>query len=273
MGKRTVTCTSKACLTPTRWRSFRARWTGSARCRDGNRTATRSCPSAITRGWTHAADLDPSGFMDRRDLLTYNQAFIDLIDGSPVFDYIVDVMGPYILLSMTQAVVRAASSAFQGYIHTDGGESLRRTRVGESSPPIAMKAMYLLTDVHGENCGNLTVFPGSHLRQIPYGRRAQDHALFARRRPAYGQGGRCLLVPARVVARPCAQRIRSRPQVSAVQLLPALGAVLRLRCHSGHFPALHAAPATAAGGSWLRLPPRSYFYVPKDQVEVIQNAD
>ena len=120
-------------------------------------------------GWLdHAEDLDPSGFMDRRDLLTYDQEFIDLMDRSPVFDYIVDIMGPYILLSMTQAVVRAAASDFQGYTHTDGGESLRRIRVGESSPPIAMKAMYLLTDVTGENCGNLTVFPGSHLRQIPY---------------------------------------------------------------------------------------------------------
>ena len=120
-------------------------------------------------GWLdHAEDLDPSGFMDRRDLLTYDQAFIDLMDRSPVFDYIVDIMGPYILLSMTQAVVRAAASDFEGYTHTDGGESLRRIRVGESSPPIAMKAMYLLTDVTGENCGNLTVFPGSHLRQIPY---------------------------------------------------------------------------------------------------------
>jgi len=33
---------------------------------------------------------------------------------------------------------------------------------------IAMKAMYLLPDVPTKNCGNLTVFPGSHMRQIPY---------------------------------------------------------------------------------------------------------
>lgn len=47
-------------------------------------------------GWLdHADDLDPSGFMDRRDLLTYNQEFIDLMDRSPVFEYIVDIMGPY----------------------------------------------------------------------------------------------------------------------------------------------------------------------------------
>ncbi len=116
----------------------------------------------------HAADLDPGGFMDRRDLLTYHQAFIDLIDASPVFDYIVDIMGPYILLSMTQAIVRPADTKFPGYTHTDGGESLRVMRLQDSSPPLAVKAMFLLTDVTEPNSGNLTVFPGSHMRQIPY---------------------------------------------------------------------------------------------------------
>ena len=79
----------------------------------------------------HADDRDPGGFMDRRDLLTYHQAFIDLIDASPVFDYIVDIMGHNILLSMTQAIIRPADPKFPGYTHTDGGESLRLTRVGE----------------------------------------------------------------------------------------------------------------------------------------------
>ena len=32
----------------------------------------------------HAEDLDPGGFMDRRELLTYGQEFIDLVDASPV---------------------------------------------------------------------------------------------------------------------------------------------------------------------------------------------
>ncbi len=115
----------------------------------------------------HAKDLDVSGFMDRRDLLQYHQAFIDLIDPEPVFDYIVDLMGPNIMLSMTQAIVRPSTEKFPGYTHTDGGESLRMIRVAETSPPIAMKAMYLLTDVTDADQGNLTVFPGSHSRQIP----------------------------------------------------------------------------------------------------------
>ena len=39
------------------------------------------------------ADQNPEAFMDRRDLLSYDQAFIDLIDRAPVFDLIVDIMG------------------------------------------------------------------------------------------------------------------------------------------------------------------------------------
>lgn len=117
----------------------------------------------------HAKSLDPGGFMDRRELLPYGQAFIDLIDRAPIFDYVVDLMGPAIMLSMTQAIVRPPTDKFPGYIHTDGGESLRLTRVAPNAQPLAIKVMYLLTDTQREDCGNFTVFPGSHAHQIPFG--------------------------------------------------------------------------------------------------------
>ena len=128
-------------------------------------------PSDLPRGhygWLpHADDLDTAGFMDRRDLLTYDDAFIDLIDKPNIFDLIVDIMGPYLLLSMTQAIVRPSTTTFPGYTHTDGGEALRYVRVSDDSRPIAMKAMYLLSDVEGTDSGNLTVFPGSHKKPFP----------------------------------------------------------------------------------------------------------
>ena len=105
--------------------------------------------------------------MDRRHLLEYGEAFIELIDRSPVFDLIVDIMGPYVLLSMSQAIVRASTPDFPGYTHTDGGEALRAVRVTETSRPLAVKAMYLLSDVEGSDSGNFTVFPGSHMRPFP----------------------------------------------------------------------------------------------------------
>ena len=128
-------------------------------------------PSDLPRGhygWLpHAADLDVHGFMDRRHLLGYGDSFIELIDRSPVFDLIVDLMGPYVLMSMSQAIVRASTRNFPGYTHTDGGEAMRAIRVTETSRPLAVKAMYLLSDVEGSDAGNFTVFPGSHLRPFP----------------------------------------------------------------------------------------------------------
>ena len=116
----------------------------------------------------HAKDLDPSGFMDRRELLDYSPHLISLIDRAPAFDYLVDLMGPNIMLSMTQAIVRPPSDKFPGYTHTDGGESLRMTRVAAGEQPIAVKIMYMLSDTLEEDSGNLTVFPGSHVMQIPH---------------------------------------------------------------------------------------------------------
>ena len=67
-------------------------------------------------GWVdHCEDTSNEGFMDRRDLLPYGQEFIDLIDHQPVFDLIVDIMGPNISFSMSQAIVRPANDGFPGY--------------------------------------------------------------------------------------------------------------------------------------------------------------
>ncbi|MEQ9641242.1 MAG: phytanoyl-CoA dioxygenase family protein [Alphaproteobacteria bacterium] len=127
-------------------------------------------PGKLPRGhydWVEHANPDLEAFMDRRDLLPYHQAFIDLIDRPAVFDLILDLMGPYIQFSMSQAIVRAAGDGFPGYTHTDGGEGQRGIRVTETSRPLAVKVMYLLTDVTEPDSGNFTLFPGSHLRPYP----------------------------------------------------------------------------------------------------------
>ena len=220
----------------------------------------------------HAADLDPSGFMDRRDLLTYHQAFMDLVDGSPVFDYIVDIMGHNILLSMTQAIVRPAEAKFPGYTHTDGGESLRLTRVGESSPPVALKAMYLLTDVTEENSGNLTVFPGSHMRQIPY----EDRTMTPYSPGAaqlLGKAGDVYLFPHALWHGPSRNESGNARKVLLYNYCQ-----LWVRCYDfGAIPdvAQRATPRQRRllGDLGYDFRPGSYFYVPKDQAEVIRNGD
>ncbi|MCZ6632999.1 MAG: phytanoyl-CoA dioxygenase family protein [bacterium] len=223
-------------------------------------------------GWMdHTPDLDPEGFMDRRELLTYGQAFIDLVDRAPVFDYVVDLMGPNILLSMTQAIVRPSTEEFSGYTHTDGGESLRQIRVSETCPPISMKAMYLLSDVTEEDSGNLTVFPGSHMRQIP------DHSdrVITPYSPGavrlMGKAGDVYLFPHSLWHGP-AKNFSSKSR----KVLLYNYCQLWVRCYDFDSVPDVSQQCTARqrrllGDLGYDFRPGSYFYVPKDQAEVILN--
>ena len=214
----------------------------------------------------HTPDLDPGGFMDRRELLSYGPAIIDLIDKAPVFDYVVELMGPNILLCMSQVIVRAPNEKFPGYTqdgidkpilqwsehapcglrprvraargrahcsltipswgytHTDGGASLRQIRVSEGCPPIALKAMWLLSDVTEEDSGNLPIFSG----QPPSPDSRCDHPLLTRRCPIDGQSWEPLSIYPLPVARSGEKPCGSSPQDPALQLVPALGSLLRL---------------------------------------------
>ena len=107
--------------------------------------------------------------MDRRNLLPDSDIFIQMMDHPPVFDLVLDLTGPYIQLSMAEALVRAPNPAYKGFIHTDGGPGMRRIRVTESSWPLQIKIQYFLTSVTRPYHGNFTLFPGSHLRPFPEG--------------------------------------------------------------------------------------------------------
>ncbi len=217
----------------------------------------------------HTPDLDPDGFMDRRELLTYHQAFIDLIDRALVFDYIVDVMGPNILLSMTQAIVRHSGEDSHCYTHTDGGESLRTMRVSESSPPIAMKAMYLLTDVTEPDSGNLTVFPGSHKRPIPLPGEGAMTPYSPGAAQLMGKAGDVYLFPHALWHGP-SRNLSGR----ARRCLLYNYCQLWVRCYDYHTIPDVAQRCTPRqrrllGDLGYDFMPGSYFYVPKDQEEVI----
>ena len=147
-------------------------------------------------GWVDkCVDQDLEGFMDRRDILPYDQAFIDLIDRPEIFDLVVDIMGPNILFSMSQAIVRPSTQQFPGYTHTDGGEALREIRVTETSRPLAMKALYLLSDVTEEDAGAFTVYPGSHFRPFPKDRNPPLDPRSPGCVQLMGKAGDCFLFP------------------------------------------------------------------------------
>lgn len=230
-------------------------------------------PSELPRGhygWLpHAADLATDGFMDRRDLLGYDQSFIDLIDRSNVFDLIVDIMGPYLSLSMSQAIVRPSSTTFPGYTHTDGGEALRHIRVTESSRPIALKAMYLLSDVEGSDNGNLTVFPGSHMRPFPDALDSwpTPHSLGAAQ--LQGKAGDCYLFAHSLWHGPAPNRSGKARKTILYNYCQMFA-----RCYDFELTPKLAARCTPRqrrllGDLGYEFRPGSYFYAPRDQVELI----
>ena len=217
----------------------------------------------------HTEDLDPDGFMDRRDLLPYGKHFIELIDRPNVFDLVVDIMGPYILHSMSQAIVRAPNSTFPGYTHTDGGEALRRIRVTESSVPIAMKALYLLTDTENENTGNLTVFPGSHLRAIPYDGPNPPNPYSPGAAQIRGKAGDCILFPHALWHGPS----RNESGHGRRTLLYNYCQLFVRQYDYEVTPEVNAQcthrQRRLLGDLGYDFMPGSYFYGPKDQLEVI----
>jgi len=118
---------------------------------------------------TQNRDADPKKGIDRRNVMEDSDAFVGLIDHPATFGVVLDLIGPYIQLSMSEVIVRPPNPDFKGYIHTDGGQAMRRIRVTETSWPLQLKIQYFLTDVQKPYSGNFTLFPGSHLRPYPEG--------------------------------------------------------------------------------------------------------
>jgi hypothetical protein len=216
--------------------------------------------------WVEHANPDPGAFMDRRDLLPYHPAFIDLIDRPGIFDLVLDLMGPYIQFSMSQAIVRASGDGFPGYTHTDGGEAQRHIRVTETSWPIAVKAMYLLTDVTEKDSGNFTVFPGSHMRPFPERKERAPNPHAPGAVQLLGKAGDCYLFPHALWHGPAPNN-----SGSARNTLLYNYCQMFVRCYD--FPAPRQdvmdrctpRQRRLLGDLGYEFRPGSYFYVPEDQ--------
>jgi ectoine hydroxylase-related dioxygenase (phytanoyl-CoA dioxygenase family) len=98
-----------------------------------------------------------------------NALFVALMDHPVTFPVVLELMGPYIQLSMAEVVVRPPHPDGKALLHTDGGQAMRQIRVTEDSLPLQLKIQYFLTDVPGPDSGNFTVVPGSHRRPFPEG--------------------------------------------------------------------------------------------------------
>lgn len=228
-------------------------------------------PLGHYRWLDHAPNQDPEGFMDRRDLLPYHSAFIDLMDRPEVFDLIVDIMGPYVLLSMTQAIVRSPTDKFKGYTHTDGGEALRRIRVTETSRPLAMKALYMLTDVHEPDSANFTVFPGSHMRPFP------EHAdpILSPQTPGAVQlmasAGDCILFPHSLWHGPAPNLVGSTRKTLLYNYCQLFVRSYDFETVSDVTDRCTPRQRRLLGDLGYEFRPGSYFYAPVDQIDVMEN--
>ena len=95
---------------------------------------------------------------------------LPLLDHPATFPLVLDLLGPYITLGLSEASNKRPSQAtgdHTGFIHTDGGHALSRMWLDEKSRPLLLKTHYFLTDCSAPDMGNFAVVPGSHHR-APY---------------------------------------------------------------------------------------------------------
>ena len=112
-------------------------------------------------------EADAAKGIDRRNVMEDDDAFVELMDHPGVLGVVVGLLGPYIQLSMSEAVIRLPDPDFKGYIHTDGGQALQHIRLSDTSWPLQLKIQYFLTDVLEPNGGNFHTRAGEPPEGVP----------------------------------------------------------------------------------------------------------
>jgi len=114
-----------------------------------------------------SADPDPTRRLDALGCVGESDAFIELVDHPTTFNLVLDLLGPWIQLGLTTVTYHPPNPTYQGFLHVDGGPSMQRIRVSETSWPLQVKIIWFLTDTSEPDMGNIVVVPGSHLRSFP----------------------------------------------------------------------------------------------------------
>ncbi len=112
-------------------------------------------------------DAEPHHDFDQRNVMEENDIFVGMMDHPATFSIVLELMGPYIGLGMSEVIVRPKNLNGKGRLHTDGGQAMRQIRVSDDSIPLQIKLQYFLTDVPAPNMGNFTLVPGSHRHLFP----------------------------------------------------------------------------------------------------------
>ena len=112
----------------------------------------------------------------RANVIEASNGLIPLLDHPATFPLVLDLLGPYITLGLSEATKKRPGSETgdrAGFVHSDGGHAMSRTWVAEKSQPLLIKLHYFLTDCLAPEMGNFAVVPGSH-RRTPYWGQGRD---------------------------------------------------------------------------------------------------
>ena len=112
-------------------------------------------------------DVKPDSPFDRRNVMEEHDIFVELMDHPVTFPVVLELLDPYIQLSMSEILVRPPNPKDKGFLHTDGGQAMRQMRVSDSSRPLQIKIQYFLTDVDAPDSGNFAIVPGSQNSSFP----------------------------------------------------------------------------------------------------------
>jgi len=133
------------------------------------------CPEQVAH-WTEVLDaahrrahaVQPGGFVEIRNAVAKEAAFLELLDWPSTFPLVAELMGPALQLNTSHAMVRppqpggTAASFKASDWHRDGCAEV--FPVHGTFPWIYTKIGYFLTDLSQPGRGNLRLIPGSHLK-------------------------------------------------------------------------------------------------------------
>ncbi|MBK8296871.1 MAG: phytanoyl-CoA dioxygenase family protein [Saprospiraceae bacterium] len=100
--------------------------------------------------------------LDWKNIVSEDHNFINLIDHPSTFSIVLKLLGYHIQLAMSHAIIRPPGDHFKGFIHTDGGQAMRKIEYSSKGLNFQIKVQYFLTDVKEKDSGNFIYFPGSH---------------------------------------------------------------------------------------------------------------
>lgn len=103
--------------------------------------------------------------------------FLDLIDHPNHIGIVCDLIGPAILLSWSEAMVRPPNPKPSNRWHKDGSKPYYFPQVEGRTPLLWARIGFFLTDLPDPDMGSFTVIPGSHRNGFPKIEQGVDHAL------------------------------------------------------------------------------------------------